>query len=64
MEQSEADELMTEYIAVYEDTGIPAEKAEAMRAVIAHLSVEIRRNVEKVIVQKGKPIQVIPRSAN
>lgn len=33
-----------------------------MRQVIAHISTEIRRVVQRVEVEKGEPIKVIPRS--
>ena len=59
---STASDLMTEYLAVYEGRDIPEDKAEAMRDVIAHISTEIRRVVQRVEVEKGKPIRVIPRS--
>ena len=50
------------YVEWYNRPVAPDEATEIFLGTIAHVASEIRRNVEKIIVEKGRPINVIPRS--
>ena len=51
-----------DYVAWYKRVVDPNEATEIMLGAIAHLGAEIRRTVEKIVLEKGTPIQVVPRS--
>ena len=53
-----------DYVAWYNRTVTPDQATEITLGAIAHLGSEIRRNVEKIILEKDQPIQVIARSEN
>lgn len=52
-----------DYVAWYNQPIEPDQIGEVAYSAIAHLSAEIKRSVEKIILEKGKPIRVIPKSS-
>jgi len=51
-----------EYIIFEGERRVPKDKVELVRAGRAHIAAEIRRVVERVEVEKGQPVKVIPKA--
>ena len=56
------DDPVAEYILFEGDRRVPKDKVELVRRGRAHIAAEIRRVVERVEVEKGQPVKVIPKA--
>ena len=56
------DDPVFEYILFEGARDVPEDQVESVRAGRAHIAAEIRRVVERVEIEKGSPVKIVPRN--